>query len=532
MAPAPDTPRPDGPRQAADGVTGDGPTGDAAQRHLGQVARGGAVGLAGAAVSAVSGFVLVVVVARLYEKDAAGVFFAVSSLFLVLGAVAGLGADTGLGRFMLRFEALGRRGDIPAALQAAFRPPLVLAVVLAIGLFALADPVADLLGADVVGGAGAVRVLAVCLPFLVLHQLALAGTRAFGRMKATALVDGVLRSGSQPLLAVLVSMLGTGLVALTLSWAVPYVLACGVSVLLFRRFLRRRGPFPEGGDPAAVRREFWRFTWPRSITKIAQMVIQRADIVIIAALRSPAEAAVYTAATRFVALGQIGTQAIQQVVQPKFTSLLAEKDPALGEIYRTSTAWSMAISWPIYVVVGCAPMAYLGLFGGSYAEDGTPVVVLMMVAMLFGIASGPADVLLLMSGRSMLSLINALVALALDLVLCFLLIPEYGITGAAVAWAVAVVTRVSLALFQVRRILAIAFLSRGAAVVAAACVVTLAIPLLLLGLVVDVDLPVLAAALVVLIPAYLGVLWWQREPLRLTVLRTLVRRKAGREVTP
>ena len=125
-----------------------------------------------------------------------------------------------------------------------------------------------------------------------------------------------------------VALAGADLLGLTLAWSVPYALAAVISSRVFRMFLARRGTFQHTEPTKSyreLRREFWRFTWPRSITRVSQMAIQRVDIILIAVLRSPMEAAVYTAATRFVALGQFGTQAIQQVVQPKFTALLAKR---------------------------------------------------------------------------------------------------------------------------------------------------------------------------------------------------------------
>ena len=194
------------------------------------------------------------------------------------------------------------------------------------------------------------------------------------------------------------------------------------------------------------------------------------------------EAAIYTAATRFVALGQFGTQAIQQVVQPKFTALLAKNETdSLKDVYQISAAWSMAVAWPMYVVVGSAPLAYLAIFGPEYVDEGVAVVVLMTLAMLFGVATGPADTLLLMSGRSALSLINSLTALALDIILCLVLIPQMGITGAALAWAVAVSIRCTLSVIQTRFTMGIVSFGPAALAVAAANIVCFAVPLLLLG---------------------------------------------------
>ncbi len=503
--------------------------GDSTRRHLTHVARGGAIGLVGAGVSAVSGFVLVLVVTNRYPADAAGLFFTATSLFLLLSAVATLGTETGLGRFLLRYEAHDRRGDIPPTLRAAFRATIASSVVLGLLVVAVADPLADLIGLDAPEGPTSLRLLGLLLPFATWNALTLAGTRAFGRMRPTVLVEKMGRSAAQPVLVLLASLAGSGLLLMVFAWSVPYVAAALISALVFRRFLHRRGTH-EHTEPTKsyreLRREFWKFTWPRGITRVSAMAIQRVDIILIAALRSPTEAAIYTAATRFVALGQFGTQAIQQVLQPKFTALIAQDDhTSLREVYQTSAAWSMAVAWPMYMIVGSAPLAYLGLFGPEYEADGAAVVLLMTGAMLFGVATGPADTLLLMSGRSGLSLLNSLTALALDIVLCIVLIPRMGITGAALAWAVAVIIRSTLSLVQTRVTLSIMSFGPAAAIVTGANVLCFGVPLLIIGQLVEMDILTLGLALLGCVPAYAIALWLGRERLRLSVLRGLIKRR-------
>ena len=504
------------------------------RQHLVHVARGGALGLVGAGASAVAGFGLVLVVTNRYPSQAAGLFFAATSTFLLLTAIATLGTETGLSRFLLRYEARGRPGDIPPTLRGAFRITLAVSLVLGVSVVAAADPLSDLIGLDEPGGAASLRVLGVFLPFYTWNAFSLAGTRAFGRMRPTVLIDNIGVALSQPVLVLLVSLVGWSLLGMTVAWALPYAVAAVGSSIVFRRFLRRRGTL-EQAEPTktfgALQGEFWRFTWPRSITRVSQMAIQRVDIILIAALRSPTEAAIYTAATRFVALGQFGTQAITQVLQPKFTALLATREYGiLKEVYQVSTAWSISVAWPMYVVVGSAPLAYLGLFGPQYETQGVAVVLLMSVAMMFGVASGPVDTLLLMSGRSALSLVNSLIALALDIGLCLVLIPRMGMTGAALAWAVAVITRCTLAMIQTRVSMSIGSFGRAAGIAAMANIVCFGIPLLILGTFTDVGIGTLALALLVCVPAYALLLWFGRKALMLSVLRGLIKRTPSTEL--
>ena len=184
---------------------GDREVADDTRRHLRHVARGGALGLVGAGVSAVAGFVLVVIVTRYYPAEEAGLFFTVTSAFLLMTAVTTLGTETGLARFLLRYEAQDRRGDIPPTLRAAFRPTLIYSVVVAAVIVVFAEPLADLIGLGGAEGTASVRVLAVMVPLATWNALTLAGTRAFGRMRATVMVDKIGRPLAQPLLVLLVS---------------------------------------------------------------------------------------------------------------------------------------------------------------------------------------------------------------------------------------------------------------------------------------------------------------------------------------
>jgi O-antigen/teichoic acid export membrane protein len=507
--------------------------GDETRRHLTHIARGGALGLVGAGVFAVAGFGLVLVVTNSYPTDVAGRFFTLISAFVLMAAIATLGTETGLGRFLLRYEAQDRRGDIPPTLRAAFRPTIVCSAVLAVAVIAFAEPLSDLIGLDDPEGPASLRVLAVGLPLVTWNELTLAGTRAFGRMRATVMVDKIGRPVAQLSLVLVASLLVADLFGLTIAWVIPYAIAALVSSWLFRRFLQRRGTYRHSEPTKSykdLKRDFWRFTWPRSITRISQMAIQRMDIILVAALRSPDEAAIYMAATRFVALGQFGTQAIQQVVQPKFTALLANHErESLKDVYRISTAWSMAVAWPMYLVVFSAPVAYLGLFGREYVDDGVWVVMLMAVAMLFAVATGPCDTLLLMSGRSALSLGNSLTALAVDIGLCVLLIPRMGITGAALAWAIAVSIRCLLALVQVRVTMSIVSFGPASAIAALANVLAFGVPIVVVELFTDLNFFALLAVLAGCVPLYVLFLWLGRRVLMLDVLRGLIRRSPAKE---
>jgi O-antigen/teichoic acid export membrane protein len=494
-------------------------------RQLERIARGGTLSVAGAGVAAASGFVVVALITNGYSKSDAGVLFSASSLFLMLLAFAGLGMEVGLGRFVMRYLVEDRPGAVRVALRNTAGVSVTLSALLGLGLFFSAPQVAALLGFTVASGADIVRVFAVALPFAAVANWALGATRAFQDIRHTVLIDKLFRSVVQLGLVGLCIAWARGLVELAVAWVLPMVLSAALALWALRSVTRRRLPAAEAEEPTdAVVGEFWRFTWPRSVAQISQMVIQRADIIIIGAIISPAAAAVYTAATRFVPLGQIGVQAVQQVIQPRFTELIAKGDTdTLRDVFRVTTSWNMALAWPIYLVIGAVPQLYLAIFGDGFVEQGRWVVVLMALAMLAGVATGPVDTMLLMSGRSSLSLVNSLVALVIDIGLCFALIPSIGILGAAVAWCAAVVTRAVLGYVQVRRTLRLSPLSGASGLVALTTLGCFGLPLGLLTATGNGSNLAAAAILFgVGLAGYLVALWLLRRRLHLAALRSLL----------
>lgn len=500
-----------------------------ADRQLARIARGGALNLAGGVVAGLSGFALTAVVTNEWPAADAGALFSATSLFLILSATTLLGVDTGLARFVLRYEAQGQAADTDTLLRVALRPVVVVSVVAGALLATAADTVASWTGLPP-GGATALRLLAVALPLATVTDAFLSATRAFGSMRATVLLDRLLRSGGQPVLVAVAAVPGMGLAGLVVAWSLPYAAAALLAPPVLLRLARARRSAAPADPPrpvAVVRREFWRYTWLRGVARVFQVGLQRADIIMVAALRSPAEAALYTAATRFVVLGQLGVQAVQQVLQPRLSQLLASDERGtLRNVFSTSTAWIIASSWPVYLTAIVAAPLYLRVFGERYVAQGQLVVVVMGLGMLLAVASGPVDVLLLMSGRSVQSLANNAAGLVVDVALNLVLIPRYGIGGAAVSWAVALAVRNLLPFWQVHRDQRVTGLGRATALVVVASSACFGAPMLALRCTAGLDVVPALALMTAETAAYLLVLWRLRGPLQLAAMRRGGRRRS------
>ncbi len=448
-------------------------------QRLAEVARGSVLNLTGAAVAGFGTLAVTLVITRRFTQTAAGTFFTAMSLFLIVEAVVSLGAPTGTVYFIARLRSLGQQHRIPAVMRAATRPVAVVSVAAAVALVLLAAPAASLLVHGQLGQSGTrpaqlaaeVRVLAAALPFAAMLDTVLAASRGYRAMGPTAAVDRIGRPVMQ--------LAGIGLAAsagsaalLAPFWALPYVPAACAAWLWYRRIQRRAG---QAGKPTAPARpqglRFWRFTAPRGLAALAQITIQRIDIVLVAIMRGPVEAAVYTAATRFLVAGQFGNQAISMAAQPRFTEMFAQGDHrGANRIYQATTAWLILLTWPLYLLAVSFGPQILTVFGHSY-RAGANVMVILGLTMLLATGCGQVDMVLVTAGRSSWSLVNGLLAVVVNVGLDVLLIPHYGITGAAIGWSAAIVVTNLMPLAQVAASARLHPFGRGTLISAVLCAV-------------------------------------------------------------
>jgi O-antigen/teichoic acid export membrane protein len=426
-------------------------------------ARGGSLAVAGLALGSLLQFLVVIAITRGLKAGSAGALLETIALFMIVSSTATLGADIGLVRWVPGLLAPRRRRELRRLLVFASWPPAVVAILVALGGFAAANPLAHVLFDAAHRGDGAtyIRIVAFALPLAALTTIALAATRGFGTMLPYVAIQNLVLPALRVALVAIAVVAGLGGDVVAAGWTVPIAVAAGAAFVALRRLLRHEAePEPAGDSVGPVDAgPFWRFAAPRALAAVFEITVLMLDVLLVGALRSAREAAVYAAASRLVLFGGFLLFAVSRPLAPQFSRLLSRRDVrTAGSLYHVATWWGMLATWPIYVTCGVFAVPVMEVFGPGYSSGATALIILSL-AYMFDLGTGNMNVLLLMSGNSSLNLANSAVALVVNVALNAALIPPYGIKGAAIAWAASVVAYNVAAAVEIRLLLGLGPLS-------------------------------------------------------------------------
>ncbi|MCY7288743.1 MAG: polysaccharide biosynthesis C-terminal domain-containing protein [Cryobacterium sp.] len=492
-----------------------------------KLAREGAASFLGAAISAIMGFVLIVVLARVLGDAGSGVVLQAVAVFTIVLSLARAGMDSVAVWIMPRLSAHDP-SRIRGTLAMMFLITAVCATVFAVATVALAPSFAlsgDRHATDV---ARAVAAAGWFLPVGALLLLALAATRGLGGILPYVSVGSIGLPILRPITVWFVAIAGGSLVAVTVAWAAPVVIALIAALIVLRfqvnrheRIANARGAWRV--DPA-LRKSVVTYALPRTLSAGLEQSIIWLGIIIVGFLAGSASAGIYGGASRFVAAGLIVDTALRMVVSTRFSALLyAKKFTEVENLYRTAAIWLVLFSTPVYLLLAVFAPVVLRLLGAGF-DQGSVALVILCVGAILTLTAGNIHSVLLMSGRSGWAAFNKVVVLVVNVVGNLILIPLIGINGAAISWALSMLIDALLAAIEVRRFIGIRIWAPTIAYALAVPLIAYGVPALSLRLTLGDTMLALALTLAIGTATFLAWCALDRKRLNLQDLATLTRR--------
>ncbi|MBI4616876.1 MAG: oligosaccharide flippase family protein [Planctomycetes bacterium] len=375
-----------------------------------------------------------------------GVYSLGLSVMAVASAFVQGGFEQGLAHHVALWRADGRRAL--GVGRAAFRAVLVLSLLASAALVAAAEPLARILSIE--GGAWCLRAFGALVPAVALADLAASGLYGFGEGRAKGLLQDMGAGMLLLVAAYLLSALGTGTPVFV---AAHGAVLAAVAVLMVHLLSRRLGGPVWAGDTAGTWRVLLSFSWPLSVRPFLETLPFWLGLFLVGATRGASEAGVFSVALlvasplRYLQLPMI---ALYMPLASRFAHGAGEGE--LERLHRAAARWSAIAVAPAAIFL----VLYAGeVLGWAFREEyvaGARALAILAAGIAACALVGPSQTLLVALGRTRLDLANRVPAALATVVLCFVLAPRLGGTGAAIALAAGDILVRYLAAIQVARI--------------------------------------------------------------------------------
>lgn len=369
-------------------------------------------------------------IARWLGPENFGMYGLGLTIFNILSLTVVFGMDVGVIKFASHHLGTGMPSKAKETVIAALGITFGTGLITAAGLAWLADPLASAIYQK---PELAIPLLffAAALPFSTIGNVALSATQAFQTVRYTAYI----KYGWEPVTKFMLAaaLLWAGFRLTGVLFAVLFAVALSATLFLQALYKLTASQEPSLAWSHHEAKCLITFCLPLMVSNLFGVVAPRTDVLLLGYWASVQEVGLYLSAFQ--------TAAIMSLILSSFGAGLApiiSRAWSLGDTERMNASYksvsrlSFTIALPIFCSFLLFAQPILELFGPDFSK-GTTALMILAVGQLFNSATGSANTMLLMSGHSKLVMTNTIAMGVLLLLTTSLLIPLWGIAGAAVA---------------------------------------------------------------------------------------------------
>ncbi|NJE62098.1 flippase [Thermococcus sp. 21S7] len=421
-----------------------------ASQALQKIARGTGIVFAGTVISMFFGFLSRAVIARYFSTGEYGVFNLALTVLNIALVIATLGFQNALPR-----EVAFYREREPSKVGDLISTALVIVAVNSIFwtaiLFAGAESISRLFSDERL--VGALRIAVFALPFWALAGVIISVSRGFGRVREQVYFQNIV----YPVLFMVFVVVGAFLRFPFAFVFGAHVAAWGLAFLALMVSIWKDDLLKFGVSlNSKLGKELIKFSIPLMLTGIAGFVMTWTDTLMLGYYLGSDVVGLYNGAAPIAKLLPVFLNSAGLIFPPLATVLYAHgKIDELNRVYQILTKWIFLATFPLFALIFLFPEATINLFFGPKYLSAAPVLQILALGFMFHTLLGLNGWSLIVIKESNFIMYSTLLSAGINVALNALLIPRYGIEGAAIATTASYfVTNVlnSLRLYQKTRI--------------------------------------------------------------------------------
>ncbi|HEC13634.1 MAG TPA: hypothetical protein ENI80_10395 [Acidiferrobacteraceae bacterium] len=391
------------------------------------IAKGAMINFIGV-IARSSNIILFIVLGRLYGVEITGMYILTRASMDVISKLGILGLDRGILTLASRYHAEGKDEDVYRVIgQAFFIGGIASLIVLAaVQFFAEALTLGFFKNPNLLLP---FRIVGFAIPVWMCSAIFLFSTRAMRIMHYEVITKSLVEPLFMLALATAFYFLDGGIVGLSIALLSSLSIGAIVSAKLFSRVfsLKRVGGYIFHKHQRGA---LFRFSAPIGVYDLLNLLLQRMDLFLVGRLMPTATAGVYGVAQEVASPLKSARQAFDPIFIPVVSASyqLRDKSKMLLQ-YQNVTRWILLINAALlgFMVLAAEPL--LNIFGKSFGEGATVTYILATAIVINGVA-GLAELFILID-KPLINLANTIGTIIINGLLSLILIPQYGIVGAA-----------------------------------------------------------------------------------------------------
>ncbi|KXB08435.1 hypothetical protein AKJ55_01000 [candidate division MSBL1 archaeon SCGC-AAA382M17] len=405
----------------------------------------------GLVILAISNFVLRVFLAQGLSKEEFGLFFSIFNFLGLLTILSHLGLNQSITKFVSKF----RSENNPIKIKKSIISSLPIITLLSVSIVIILIVFSDFLASAYFGTSQAVSILIILsfwFLFMAYHNFltsVLQGFENFLGRTSGRIIRAILPLSGIIFFSYLFDLEIT-------SAAFFYLIGPIFSVIFLYLFLRRKNvdllakPFGKISIPM-IKKMMW-FGAPLILTGISVSIVRRTDTLMLTALRPLADVGTYQVSRVVVPLLRYFGIAIGVPLFPLVSRLWESNErDSVGSILSFILKYSFILAIPLAIIVISFPDIFIRLFfGNEYLSAVTPMRILSM-AVIFSILGSITSSTLKGIDESTLVMRSSIAPAVFNIPANLILIPIYGVTGAALATGLSFLVGSSVGLYYSRK---------------------------------------------------------------------------------
>ena len=414
-------------------------------------AKGGGISFAGKLFEYVVRFAFGILIARIVGVEQYGLYTLAITVSLIASNMAMLGLQTGMVRFLP--PAIREKDDqaIKGIIQVCVGIPALFSLLLALGLYLLANPIALLLFHDP-RMVPLLQIVSLLVPLDALASMTYVITISYKQPKYSVIANNIIAPLLKLLLAAGFLAVGLSTKGVLIAQVISTAIALSVLIYYFNIIFSLKRVH---GSATRFTRKLLSYSLPVHLGWMVNTLSSTFSTLVLGFLGLTTGVGLYTAASRFSMIGSMFYLSVGNISTPIIADLHSQGETAqMKAYYQTTTRWLLMFNLPVFLTSFIFAKQLLWIFGDDFTTGATSMMILAIGTLAYT-STGVGANILDMTDHPKVNTINAIVMVFITIILNILFIPKWQVVGAAIASAVSTVLVNILCLLEVRVLLGI-----------------------------------------------------------------------------